>query len=907
MGQGRWWLQINRLAALVNMNHGPLRSGAWGRSKQATLRQTLAHRSLESADFQAAARRTGELLGRPVETRADYEAMWARLGSLPTCNEAGPICKFARWLSINECWEYLRPQVWLLQLVLEDLSPEDTWRLMEQDTTASLDSERARALTTSKDGLLAKAPGYICQELIDVMDLFSIGTASSRALYSHRASQIKTPSDGIAHTRRLAKGAWACEYLDVIEQSIYHAPSLQTLGLGGSDLTRPHNAPQLFAFVLHVLAERMTRELPSLLQWPNPLVLLLDPDEEAALEARTRILRSHDILLAAEAKRLANDSEASSVLSDIHWRSFPLPRLCFLVVASESHLPHIGPQTLYLSRAICSKMPDEKGPEDVHQHIRDTQRGRRHKHIALSTVYDAQIRSSVLEDRKLQCPQITPLQIAQESWRSIKHKHPSKAAHHSPPADWPTRLNDILSVAISDPSPTAPGLYQSFLAWSWLQEHGRLTEAGQAMGFAASWFSRLCTRGALVRTGLELFVVVAVGRWGIHAWDAEKVGPNDYVLSQSVLAVRPVFICSAFEHEVLEIEGHPLDDCVGFKTTGEPVNLLKSALLRRRPFTHWELKSAWEVLGSDDPIPESPAALLKAIVAHFFPGDAGDEILAAYKRPQPIHQEFSEATLQEMSDIIEEMAEADGVNATDIKTYRQDLAKRSAQTLVHRREKRRQEKMVTMVAKKKRTKVNKLLGKAAARLGRGRKARKAAAAPSAPPPGSGFGGHAASSGDVAPGSAAAPVPPPPAAPLARKLEGRRPKEGHGWRVLEVPHGYLRYNMVQGKLDSHCPVHNNCKMDRTLARGPIGLCMAWLRAHAEGPEPPALLKITLSSDHGLEARRRGRQEFKEMAKDNELFTEVLEQEALLRGGDRDEPPKLPVSAGIAAYERAMAGH
>ena len=54
----------------------------------------------------------------------------------------------------------------------------------------------------------------------------------------------------------------------------------------------------------------------------------------------------------------------------------------------------------------------------------------------------------------------------------------------------------------------------------------------------------------------------------------------------TVLAVRPVFICSAFEHEVLEIEGHPLDDCVGFKTTGEPVNLLKSALLRRRPFTH---------------------------------------------------------------------------------------------------------------------------------------------------------------------------------------------------------------------------------------------------------------------------------------------------------------------------------
>ena len=118
---------------------------------------------------------------------------------------------------------------------------------------------------------------------------------------------------------------------------------------------------------------------------------------------------------------------------------------------------------------------------------------------------------------------------------------------------------------------------------------------------------------------------------------------------------------------------------------------------------------------------------------------------------------------------------------------------------------------------------------------------------------------------------------------------------------------MRYNKEQGKLDSHCPEHNNCKMDRTMARGPIGLCMAWLRTHAEGPEPPALLKITLSSHDGLEARRRGREEFKEMAKDNELFAEVLEQDALLRGGDSDELPRLPVNAGFAAHEKALSDH
>ena len=413
-----------------------------------------------------------------------------------------------------------------------------------------------------------------------------------------------------------------------------------------------------------------------------------------------------------------------------------------------------------------------------------------------------------------------------------------------------------------------------------MQRAGDLDSANGAHCFAQEWSSLWCWR---------------LGGGGVHVWDCEKVGDSEYVLSQSVLAIHEMFICTQFEHEVLEIEGHALVDCVGFKTVGEPQNLLKSALKRRRPFTMWELKSAWRSLHENDSsMPESQAELMNDIVGHFFQGAEADDIHAAYKRPQAIHEEFSEATLLEMSDIIEEMAEADGVNATDIKTYRQDLAKKSAQRLVQLRDKRRGEKLLALKAKKKRLQVKKFLGKAAQKLGQKRKRRMLLKRPAAMPVETQVAQMAASSSSAPPSSAASSGVPPPPVPGGLKRV-RRPAEGNGWQVLEVPHGFLRFNKEQKRLDAHCPVHVNCKMDRTLGRGPVGLCMAWLKAHAEQPhESTALLKVTLSSADGLLQRQQGRQQFIEMSAQNPLFQEVIEHEAKARNGKKDEATKIAVN-------------
>lgn len=120
---GRWWLHILRFVSIANINHGPFRSGVWGRSKQTALTSYLQTRSSSSADFRAVAERNAALAGRLCTSDADFDEWFRWMARLPSCVSAGPICKFARWMSIQECWEFYRAEMWMLREVLIELGP----------------------------------------------------------------------------------------------------------------------------------------------------------------------------------------------------------------------------------------------------------------------------------------------------------------------------------------------------------------------------------------------------------------------------------------------------------------------------------------------------------------------------------------------------------------------------------------------------------------------------------------------------------------------------------------------------------------------------------------------------------------------------------------------------------------
>ena len=82
----------------------------------------------------------------------------------------------------------------------------------------------------------------------------------------------------------------------------------------------------------------------------------------------------------------------------------------------------MGPDTLHIAKAFNVRLPDEKAPEDVHQHIRDLTRARRHKHVKMSTIYDKQTHCGVLEARGVHCPQVPLEAVAQQAWRCVSYK-----------------------------------------------------------------------------------------------------------------------------------------------------------------------------------------------------------------------------------------------------------------------------------------------------------------------------------------------------------------------------------------------------------------------------------------------------------------------------------------------------
>lgn len=237
--RGRWWLFVLRFASIANLNHGPYRSGVWGKTKQTTLTAYIESRTSWSVDFRAAADRTVELVGgQPCDSDADYEYWFRRAARLPSCVSAGPVLKFARWMSIQECWDFYRDELWFLKEVLLEMNPKQAGRDAETNSTSMVGAEMASKMTAGSGGLIARAPTYITQELIDTMDMSNIATASCRRSYKHRAKYIKGLDEGIEHTLWLAAGGWEVELIGIIADGAHTRHYPHTLHRGGWGVVR---------------------------------------------------------------------------------------------------------------------------------------------------------------------------------------------------------------------------------------------------------------------------------------------------------------------------------------------------------------------------------------------------------------------------------------------------------------------------------------------------------------------------------------------------------------------------------------------------------------------------------------------------------------------------------------------
>ena len=114
-------------------------------------------------------------------------------------------------------------------------------------------------------------------------------------------------------------------------------------------------------------------------------------------------------------------------------------------------------------------------------------------------------------------------------------------------------------------------------------------------------------------------------------------------------------------------------------------------------------------------------------------------------------------------------------------------------------------------------------------------------------------------------------------------------------MFPVKGGYLRFNRTLRRLDAHCTqAHckpSGCKMDRSIAKGVVGLQLAWLAHETTYKEMHDVQKGIISSEAELELRTKARAEFSLLASTHGgLPKEILDFEKEIRGSN-DEPLKV----------------
>ena len=527
------WSWVRKAASLFNFNHGPFRTSAWGRAKQEALKSISETIDFTDPDFRAVAQQQAILDGlRRSLTEDEYKERFKDMCCMASCHAAGPACKFSRWMSIFDCWKFFRPEVWYDRLVISRMNTENTELekeiAMMVESTQSMDSDEAQQLAAKGPGLINRIPKFICWRMIDSLDIFDSCTQVWQHYYSFRASSAKTIADGVRFRANHLQGQYLRNYSKMFDDTFTDMHLANTLCLHDDPARGSRNASHLWQMQFGLAREHGMREFMQLKQPPGSWALLLSEDVNIALSERFFIAKHYKILIAAENMAFTNE-DVAMVLECIVWRRWPVIRLTFTILNAEeaSGRRDYSDELTQLLAGVLRQVPDEKGAEDIHQHIRDIPRMARNKRVGPNALFNSMIESGVTEVRAEEgcAVSLTDEEVSQRAWHALTDKPKLSNLVAAPPAEWPTSLNKVLNPTYKFPSPSVPGFFNSMLGWQRLLACGgtdRLQDCSR------SWCSRLLVpRDIITFHGESHFVILASGLWGYLCLPVVNPDSND--------------------------------------------------------------------------------------------------------------------------------------------------------------------------------------------------------------------------------------------------------------------------------------------------------------------------------------------------------------------------------------------
>ena len=385
---------------------------------------------------------------------------WTKMLNIRSCHEAGPILKFARWLSVPQVWEYFRQEIHLLRVPLEDMAKhtEELSTSIASSSTAQHDADLAQRMTTSKTGLIQRAPAYLTEELATHLDIITCVTAPLAMFYSHRTAEVKTPAEGLEENLKMsAEQSWLVLLSDVLHDGLLWGPHLRKMGCTA---TKPADERYIhiqivFQYTFTVVSEIAVRFFPHMEGMPHSAIRFLQSNKNEMRNAVDEHLAQWKAILLVEEMAARGNPATLRLAADLPQRHQKLVRMIYKYLEHEEALqrpgakaPPVGQITHHLATAVALKFPDEKIIEDCNGFIRDLSRVRRNKRFPMTVVHNKLLQCGVISSRGMDGPSVELSEIA-----NIKNIKSATAGHsstkhlykaHVPENLWPESLDRIL-------------------------------------------------------------------------------------------------------------------------------------------------------------------------------------------------------------------------------------------------------------------------------------------------------------------------------------------------------------------------------------------------------------------------------------------------------------------------------
>ena len=149
-------------------------------------------------------------------------------------------------------------------------------------------------------------------------------------------------------------------------------PNMVTLiGPDLRETVRNMNCKHIWEMALHTSTEFGVRSFSSANEFPGNACLVLNAaDASDAQDAAVTFAKQWDNILRWESRALTQPAYAR-VLASISWRTTPLARLFFEFCRMARNNAAYMADVTHIANAVTMSLLDEKGPEDLHGHVKD--------------------------------------------------------------------------------------------------------------------------------------------------------------------------------------------------------------------------------------------------------------------------------------------------------------------------------------------------------------------------------------------------------------------------------------------------------------------------------------------------------------------------------------------------------